>query len=231
MKDQTLSQGILKFYKEVGLDFQLPAHVTVLDPYGDPGVWKVVRSFYRKFYADAGSRVILFGINPGRFGAGVTGVPFTDPIRLEQACGIANGFQKRGELSSEFVYEVVNAWGGSEAFYSRFFISALSPLGFVSEGKNLNYYDDKVLQQAAGPYILKKVRHQQQMLRAGEVCFCLGEGTNYKYFSRLNEREKLFREIIPLPHPRWVMQYRRKRKQEYIDLYVEKLAAVLEKNN
>lgn len=229
MKGQRLlARDILRFYKEIGLDFELPGQISVLDPYGDPTVWEVVKSFYGKFYSDGGSRIILFGINPGRFGAGITGVPFTDPIRLERECGVPNTFQKRGELSSEFVYEVVNAWGGSAAFFSHFFISALSPLGFVSGGKNLNYYDDKVLLEAAGPYILKQVRYQQKILGGGDVCICLGEGTNYKYFSRLNEAHGLFREILPLPHPRWVMQYRRKRKQEYIDLYMEKLSAALE---
>lgn len=232
MKGQRLlAREILRFYKQIGLDFELPEHISVLDPYGSPAVWDVVKSFYGKFYADGASRIILFGINPGRFGAGVTGVPFTDPIRLERNCGVPNTFQKRGELSSEFVYEVVSAWGGSTEFFSQFFISALSPLGFVSEGKNLNYYDDKVLQEAAGPYILKMVRAQQKMFGAGDICFCLGEGTNYKYFRRMNEAHELFREIIPLPHPRWVMQYRRKRKQEYIDLYVEKLRSALKHLN
>jgi hypothetical protein len=39
----------------------------------------------------------------------------------------------------------------------------------------------------------------------------------------MNERYGFFKEIIPLPHPRWVMQYRLKRMQEFIDLYLERL--------
>jgi len=225
-----LAAGILRFYKGIKLDFELPEGVSVLHPYGDPEVWKVVRSFYEKFYADAGNRVILFGINPGRFGAGITGIPFTDPIRLERDCGIVNPFQKRPELSSEFVYEVVNAWGGGADFFRHFFISALSPLGFVSGGKNLNYYDHKVLREAAAPYILKKVLAQRSLLRSPGVCFCLGEGTNYKYFRKMNEQQGLFSEIVPLPHPRWVMQYRRKQKDDYVNLYIERLRAAVDAN-
>ena len=59
----------------------------------------------------------------------------------------------------------------------------------------------------------------------GSVCFCLGEGENYKQLSRFNEEQGFFREIIPLPHPRWIMQYRRKKVKEFVALYVQKLKA------
>ena len=29
-----------------------------------------------------------------------------------------------------------------------------------------------------------------------------------------------FERILPLPHPRWVMQYRRKRKEEFVGQYL-----------
>ena len=52
---------------------------------------------------------------------------------------------KKQELSSVFMYEMINAYGGAELFYKRFYITAVSPLGFVKNGRNLNYYDDKIL--------------------------------------------------------------------------------------
>jgi hypothetical protein len=60
-----------------------------------------------------------------------------------------------------------------------------------------------------------------------DTCFCLGEGENYKQFRRINDEHRFFKEIIPLPHPRWVMQYRRKSMGEFAAIYVEKLGAVL----
>lgn len=222
-KKVCLSDRMLDFYRALSPDFKLPPGVHIMHPYTEEQVWQAVSTFYRKYYADARKRIILFGINPGRFGAGVTGVPFTDPIRLESDCGIPNLFAKKPELSSVFVYEVVKAWGGSADFYSRFLVSALCPLGFVSGGKNLNYYDDKCLREAATPFIIDCIRQQQEMTGVASVCLCLGEGTNYKYFCRLNEIHRLYTRIIPLPHPRWVMQYRRKRKEEYTGLYVETL--------
>jgi len=57
----------------------------------------------------------------------------------------------------------------------------------------------------------------------------MGQGKNYKYFSKLNEKHQFFDEIVPLPHPRWVMQYRRKRMEEFRDMFVEKLQEALER--
>ena len=177
---------------------------------------RLLRHFISKYYNDNRPRAFIFGINPGRHGAGVTGIPFTDPIRLAEKCGIANGLQKRGELSSEFVYTVIDAFGGPAAFYGQYHFTALSPLGFVREGKNLNYYDDKELMKAFEPFMLRCIRRQLETMPAESTCFCLGEGENYKYFSRVNERYGFFKEIIPLPHPRWVMQYRRRKVGEYV---------------
>jgi len=73
----------------------------------------------------------LLGINPGRFGSGTTGVSFTDPIKLEKYCGIRNDLVKKAELSADFIYAMIIAYGGLESFYNRFFISSVSPLGFI----------------------------------------------------------------------------------------------------
>jgi len=75
---------------------------------------------------------------------GITGIPFTDPVKLE-VLGIANDFQKKRELSSDFVYQMITAFGGANKFYQTFYISAISPLGFTKDEKNLNYYDVKRL--------------------------------------------------------------------------------------
>lgn len=222
-----LYNEILRFYEMMSPVFDMPEGVSMMHPYHHADVWKVVSQFYKKYYRDKEHRIVIYGINPGRFGAGVTGISFTDPIRLENECGIKNSFDKKYELSSQFVYDVINAWGGVESFYAHFFITSLSPLGFLQEGKNLNYYDDKKLQEAATPFILECVRQQKKIFGALETVFCLGEGTNYQYFTRLNEQYHLFESIISLPHPRWVMQYRRKKKDEFIQLYVSKLKKAL----
>lgn len=219
-----LASSILDFYKKLNPVFKMPKGIGIMHPFTEKDTWEVTGKFYRKYYEDENPRVFVFGINPGRFGGGVTGIPFTDPIRLQNVCGIENDFQKKAELSSEFIYRMIDAFGGPEKFYGKFFITALSPLGFVKDNKNLNYYDDKLLMKAAEPFMLQTIRDQVAFNPFTDYCFCLGEGENYKQFSRINDQHKFFKQIIPLPHPRWVMQYRRKRIDEFVGLYLKKFA-------
>lgn len=225
MTFDTQSAAILDFYRTLRPRFVLPEGVSIMNPYKDPETWAVASRFYEKFYSDTLPRALIFGINPGRHGAGVTGVPFTDPIRLVDVCGIPNDWKKQAELSSQFIYTMIEAYGGAKAFYGRYFFTALSPLGFVRHGKNLNYYDDKELLRDVEPFVLKCIRMQLDTMPTYPICYCLGEGTNYGYFRRINEKHGFFREIIPLPHPRWVMQYRRKRVGDFVDLYLTRLHA------
>lgn len=209
----------MDYFREIRADWVLPEGVTLLFPYDNPETLAVMEAFYTRFYADSGPRVFLFGINPGRFGAGITGVPFTDPIRLAEDCGIPNRFQQKAELSAQFVYAVAHALGGPEAFYRHFYITSLCPLGFTKAGKNYNYYDDRQLEKAVEPYIIDHIRHQIGIGATTETAICLGEGQNFKYFQQLNQRHGFFKSIEPLPHPRWVMQYRRKRMEEFVARY------------
>ena len=66
----------------------------------------------------------------------------------------------------------------------------------------------------------------QQQISFGlrtDICFCIGEGENLKYLQKLNAEYKWFDKIESLPHPRFVMQYRLKRKEEYIGKYLKSL--------
>ncbi len=223
---KTFADRAIHFYKDLRINTSLPAGSEILNPYENPAVKDIVTSFFTRFYDDHQDRVILLGINPGRFGAGITGITFTDPIRLEEDCQIPNGFEKRAELSSRLIYEVISSYGGCQAFYQRFFLSAVSPLGFVRAGKNLNYYDDRELEAALGKFIESSLRDQIDLGIRKDKAICLGEGKNMKYLEKLNEKLDLFGEIISLPHPRWVMQYRFKRKEEFIEKYLEVLQSI-----
>ena len=164
--------------------------------------------FYTKYYNDHNGRIGLFGINPGRFGAGQTGIPFTDPLRLSNECGIPNELKQRQELSSVFVYRIVEEMGGLNAFYGDFYISSVSPIGFIKEGKNCNYYDQADLQNSLEGFIINHFQEQLDFGLSNKVVYSIGKGKNYKYLKLLNEQFNWFKEVKALPHPRWVMQYR-----------------------
>jgi len=53
------------------------------------------------------------------------------------------------------------------------------------------------------------------------VCYCLGNGKNFKFLDELNRKERFFSSLVPLPHPRWIVQYRRKRYDEFVSRYIE----------
>jgi len=223
----TFGDKVVSYHLELNCKWQLPPGIELLYPFESEEVKKAFTSFFKKYFSDSNKRYYIFGINPGRFGAGITGIPFTDPFILKNSCKIKNPFKKRSELSAIFVYEMIDALGGIEKFYSSFYITSICSLGFVKEGKNYNYYDDKVLYAALESHIVKNITDQNQFGAFDDVALCMGKGKNFKFFSALNNKYKFFKEIIPLPHPRWVMQYRLKSKEEHIDNYVRKLSRLM----
>jgi len=212
---------VIDFLSDLHFPIELNENIRVMNPFRDALTTELLREFYHRFYNDQQERWTIIGINPGRFGGGVTGIPFTDPVRLETVCGISNPWPKKQELSSVFIYDMINAFGGVESFYSKFYITAISPLGFTRDNKNLNYYDDKELLLRIRPFVVECMEKQLSFGIHRNVAFCLGDGKNYKYLNALNTELRFFNTIIPLSHPRFIMQYRVKKKHEFIGKYLD----------
>jgi len=225
----TFAEKILDFNSSLSLDNSiLPEGIEVMNPFRDENsalINKLTSSFYNKYYNDNHSRKLILGINPGRLGAGATGIPFTDTKRLSGDCNIPVSEIRTHEPSSVFVYEMINAFGGPDLFYKSFYISSISPLGFVKineKGKalNFNYYDRMDLQNAVIPFILKTLKQQLEFGIDTQTCFCLGTGKNFKFLKKLNAEHHFFEKIVPLEHPRYIMQYKSKQKLDYIEKYL-----------
>ena len=159
------------------------------------------------------------GINPGRFGSGLTGVSFTDPVALRTFCGIENDFGNKRELSSEFIYRVIEEFGGVKKFYQRFFMTAVCPLGFTKANVNYNYYDDKKLLEAVTPFIKKTLMQQIEIGAKADALIVIGANKNRMFVESLNDEIRYFKKIIALEHPRFIMQYRRKKLDQYLNQY------------
>jgi hypothetical protein len=222
----TLADKIMNFYTSLSIPV-LPQGIEVMNPYRSKVARALAKQFYTKFYNDTNVRTLILGINPGRYGGGITGIPFTDPIKLEKYCGIENNLVKKAELSADFIYRMIESYGGTTSFYSRFYISAVSPLGFTAVGKNVNYYDLRSLENSLRDFIVNSLRAQLDLPLERKCCFCLGEGKNFQYVTKLNQKYSFFEKIVPLAHPRFIMQYRRKKIDAYVDDYLEALKAVL----
>lgn len=228
-----LSDRLLKLVRSTSLEgITLPPGVQVLDPQRGPHAAEVVRvvgAFHRKYFHDDRPRKLMLGINPGRLGAGSTGLCFTDTKRCESDLGIPVAGLRTHEPSSDFFYRVVRAMGGATEFYSRMYVQAVCPLGFTRTGAkgapvNLNYYDDPCLQRAITPFVstwLKKLVHTGMLT---DTVLCIGTGRNLAYLSALNAQHNIFRNVVALEHPRFIMQYRALQVDAYVRRYVDALA-------
>lgn len=206
----------------------LPGGVEVRNSYHDPAVQAILREFAQKFYTTEAPRVGIFGINPGRFGGGRTGVAFTDPVALRDNCGIGHALpRQRRELSSEFVYKFIEALGGPGEFYRHFFLSSVYPLELTREGKNYNYYDAPALIKALWPDMRRSLTEQAQQLHLRrDVAVSLGR-RNGEFLRKLNGELHLFDRIEILDHPRFLMQYRRKALADNVRHYVQVLGELV----
>ncbi|MBP6312026.1 MAG: uracil-DNA glycosylase family protein [Flavobacteriales bacterium] len=228
----TIADRLLEHVLSFTLDERkLPETVGVLDPFNGPQrdeVRRIVTLFHRKFYSDNSKRVLMLGINPGRLGAGSTGLSFTDTKRCETDLEIPVNGMRTHEPSSDFFYRMIRAYGGPGSFYDKAYVHAICPLGFVKDGPlgspiNLNYYDDKGLEKAMTPFITNWLRTLVACGMRTDVVFCIGTGKNASYFKQLNDELDLFDRIIALEHPRYVMQYKAKQLDRYIAKYVDAL--------
>jgi len=219
----TFAKQILDFYFSLPKELPLPNGVETIYPYDNPETKEVMQTFFNKYYDDTNPRTYLIGINPGRLGSGITGIGFTDAYHLEKYCDIPNSFDKRVEISAAFMFEVIEAYGGVEKFYADNFFTTVMPLGLLKNGKNYNYYDDKETQESLEPFITETLLKQMSFPQAKPRIICIGQGKNLKYLQAFNKKHNCFESIDVVPHPRWVMQYRRKEKEKYIGVYLEVL--------
>lgn len=226
----TFSQQVLDFYFTMRKDMPLPNGVETIYPFDNVETKRVMQTFFNKYYDDNRPRTYLVGINPGRLGSGITGIGFADAYHLDNYCDIPNSLDKRVEISAAFMFEVMDAYGGVEKFYRDFFFTTVMPLGLLKNDKNYNYYDDLQTQKALEPFIEETLLKQMSFPQAKPNIICVGQGKNLKYLKDFNDKHHCFESIDVLPHPRWVMQYRRKDKQKYIDAYLEVFGRMVKMN-
>ncbi len=219
---------VVDFHKGLRLSKNLPKGIQVLNPFKEnEEVLATINTFYKKFYDDNNERKIIVGINPGRLGAGMTGIPFTDTKKLSKICGIEMESIKTHEPSSVFIYDLIEKFGGAEKFYGKYYISSVCPLGFVEQNKkgnwiNCNYYDSPELFLTVKSFIITSLKKQISFGIDTSSCYVLGK-KNAKFRSLINKEMKFFDSIVALDHPRYIVQYKSKLKAAYIDEYLKNL--------
>lgn len=222
---KTFGEKVVEFNRNLHYSGKLPAGFQVINPFlENPETMKVSKQFYDKFYNDSNQRKFIIGINPSRHGAGVTGVPFTDTKRLESVCGIKMHSDYTHEVSSVFMYEMIEQFGGADAFYEEFYINSPFPLAIVREAKggkllNANYYDHPILFEAVKEYMIDALKEHISLGVDRSEVYVLGV-KNAQFIRKINKEAKLFENMKVLEHPRYIQQYKFKEKQSYIDKYI-----------
>lgn len=209
----------LDYYKSISNQWPRHLEVDLLLPFLDDYANSIRTQFFHKYYNDYNKRQLWLGINPGRLGAGITGIAFSDPFCLQQYCKIENHWDKRKELSAKFIFQCIEAAGGPESFYRKVYIDAICPIGLLRQGKNFNYYDDTSYYELIRPNIES---HLQELFNQNvhEKVIIIGKGKNERFFKELTRAEIPYES---LPHPRWIMQYKRKEMHSWIDKYLEQI--------
>ncbi|EKG2418110.1 SMUG2 DNA glycosylase family protein [Listeria monocytogenes] len=228
-ENTTIAKRILQFNEALrNSSFDLPEGYRAVNPYsGDQSelVEKITTAFYQKYYNDTKPRRIILGSSPARRGSAVTGVPFEDAKHLQNETGIFIDEFYINQSSSDFLYDVMTEYGSCEQFYTDFYMNFVCPLGIVrtnAKGNevNCNYYENKKLQTALKSFILESIRRQIDFGIDTSVCYCIGSGENFHFLSKINDEHHFFCTIIPLEHPRFIMQYNSKNKDVYMKKYL-----------
>lgn len=232
IKQSSFADKVLKFNDELSnMKFNLPRNYYINNPFNSENkekIQEITSKFYEKYYNDNNKRYLILGSSPARKGTSVTGIPFEDVNHLYQETGIKIDNYYINKNSSNFLYEVMKEYGGCDKFYKDFLMSFVCPLGIVNinnKGKevNCNYYDNKTLEKNLYEFITTSLKKQISFGIDTSICYCIGSGENFKFLTKINERYKLFDKIIPLEHPRFIMQYNSKDKDKYLNKYLDAL--------
>jgi uracil-DNA glycosylase len=172
-----------------------------------------INSFWQTYYGDSVSRVVICGINPGRHGAGKTGIPFVDFQSLAQL--ITGVDRQDSERSAKFFFQVVRQFG-VEDFFNSFYVTNVSSVGFMRDGKNLNHNE---LPESALTVVERNFMQEMAIIQPTHV-ISLGEVV-----------QNSVRTLLPasvdcsmrLPHPAWVTSYRGKEMHEWTNRYLSML--------
>ena len=72
------------------------------------------------------------------------------------------------------------------------------------------------------PEIIEHLRRQIDFGAKSRKAVCLGK-KNERYLQDINEEINFFAEIVTVDHPRYIMQYKLKKKDEYLQNYLDAL--------
>jgi uracil-DNA glycosylase len=153
--------------------------------------------FHKKYVEPNNPKIVLCGINPGRYGAGLTGIPFVDFKSLQKLLpGITN---ENSEKSSKFLFSIINSFK-ADKFYQNFHVTNLSSVGFynLKNGRNINY---DILPTHIAIFILEKFVDEMNLVKP-EIIVPIGKNVDFELTLNLVKYGKIHAKIgHRLNHP------------------------------
>ncbi|HCN83894.1 MAG TPA: hypothetical protein DIT07_09790 [Sphingobacteriaceae bacterium] len=172
--------------------------------------------FHKRYVQSNSPKVVICGINPGRFGAGKTGIPFIDFNSLSQM--LPNIEKKEAEKSAKFFFSIVQEFG-VDTFYQKFHVTNMSWYGFyhLKTRKNINYNN---LPTEIQNLLIDKFLEEMRFINP-DVIIPVGDIVNWELLCNPNVKSRLTAKIAPrLYHP----AYRLVDKKTYMKTLTEYLS-------
>jgi hypothetical protein len=126
--------------------------------------------FDETYYHEGFPKIVLCGINPGRLGAGITGIPFVDPPTLAKRLP-DNNIKGEEENSAKFFNEIIDDHFGVDKFYKHFYVTNFSWVGFtekINDFKKINL-DYWKLPTQAKKYIEKAFKREMTLVNPTKI--------------------------------------------------------------
>ena len=139
MNTKDLSKDYFEFYEKFKNKFESELNhlnIGIIDDFIDNKI--NIENFYKNYITKNQPKTFLVGINPGKNGAGKTGIPFIDYNSLSKI--IKNVDKNESEKSSKFIFEIIEHFG-IDKFYKHIHLTNICPLGFydLKTKRNINY--------------------------------------------------------------------------------------------
>ncbi len=163
----------------------------------------LVHRYYQTFYKIHGKWVVLCGINPGRNGAGKTGIPFIDYKGASHLLSDVN--QDDREQSAQFILSIIDKIG-INTFYKNVYMTNISWFGFIKDGNNLNYYDlpsplsttfteSFITEMDIVPLSKEVEKTLKKMIKEGRLSYPIASRLQHPYYCSIGKRAIKYKEI------------------------------------
>ena len=173
--------------------------------------WENIKIFNETYYHHSYPKTVLCGINPGRHGAGKTGIPFIDFSSLSTLIDGVN--RADTERSAQFFFDVVSEFGASK-FYNSFYVTNVSWVGYISNNMNINYYR---LPEPVKDFVLKAFKYEIGIV-SPKVIISMGREVKITVNQLFNDTPIDVDNYLPHPYPCSFPARYQGHKREYIEL-------------